>query len=77
MLHAGGFSAAGARDASAPTGVVRWSYQAPSPGELPGVELLREGSRAELSAKLRPFGKEKKKRTADRRAEQEGSEYEQ
>ncbi len=24
-------------------GVVRWSYQAPSPGELPGVELLREG----------------------------------
>ena len=26
-----------------PDGVVRWSYQAPSPGELPGVELLREG----------------------------------
>ena len=24
-------------------GVVRWSYQAPTPAELPGVELLREG----------------------------------
>ena len=26
-----------------PDGVVRWSYQAPSPGDLPGVDLLREG----------------------------------
>jgi peroxiredoxin len=26
-----------------PDGVVRWSYQAPSPGELPSVELLHEG----------------------------------
>jgi hypothetical protein len=26
-----------------PDAVVRWSYQAPSPGEPPGVELLREG----------------------------------
>jgi hypothetical protein len=26
-----------------PDGVVRWSYQAGSPGDLPGVELLREG----------------------------------
>jgi peroxiredoxin (alkyl hydroperoxide reductase subunit C) len=24
-------------------GVVRWSYQAPTPAELPGVELLRDG----------------------------------
>jgi peroxiredoxin (alkyl hydroperoxide reductase subunit C) len=24
-------------------GVVRWSYEADSPGELPGLELLREG----------------------------------
>jgi hypothetical protein len=23
--------------------VVRWSYQAPAPDDLPGVELLREG----------------------------------
>jgi peroxiredoxin len=27
-------------------GVVRWSYQAPSPGDLPGPDLLREGIRA-------------------------------
>jgi hypothetical protein len=26
-----------------PQGVVRYSYQAQSPGQLPGVELLREG----------------------------------
>jgi peroxiredoxin len=26
-----------------PDGVVRWSFQAPSPGDLPGVELLQEG----------------------------------
>ena len=26
-----------------PQGVVRWSYQARSPGELPSLELLREG----------------------------------
>jgi peroxiredoxin len=26
-----------------PERVVRWSYQAPSPGDLPGVELLRDG----------------------------------
>jgi peroxiredoxin len=32
-----------------PDGVVRWSYEAPSPGELPGLELLRGG----LSAALR------------------------
>ncbi len=31
-----------------PDGVVRWSYQADSPGELPGVELLREGLAAAL-----------------------------
>src|ERR1700691_2038812 len=26
-----------------PDGIVSWSYQAPTPAELPGVELLREG----------------------------------
>jgi hypothetical protein len=26
-----------------PDGVVRWSYEADSPGDLPAVELLREG----------------------------------
>jgi peroxiredoxin len=42
VLHEGGFPerALIAIDAE---GVVRWSYQAASPGELPGVELLREG----------------------------------
>jgi peroxiredoxin len=42
VLHEGGFPerALVAIDAE---GIVRWSYQAPSPGELPSVELLREG----------------------------------
>jgi peroxiredoxin len=42
VLHAGGFPerALVAVDAE---GIVRWSYQAPTPGELPSVELLREG----------------------------------
>jgi len=31
-------------------GVVRWSYQAGSPGELPGVELLRDGLRQAFGA---------------------------
>jgi hypothetical protein len=26
-----------------PDGVVRWSYEAASTGELPGVDLLRQG----------------------------------
>ncbi len=42
VLHEGGF-AQRALVVIGPDGVVRWSYQAPSPGELPGVELLREG----------------------------------
>ncbi len=42
VLHEGGFPerALVAIDAE---GVVRWSYQAPMPGELPSVDLLREG----------------------------------
>jgi peroxiredoxin len=42
VLHAGGFAerALVAIDAG---GIVRWSYQAPTPGDLPSVELLREG----------------------------------
>ena len=35
-----------------PDGVVRWSYQADSPGELPGVELLREGLAAAFGEAL-------------------------
>ncbi len=42
VLHAGGFPER-ALVITGPDGVVRWSYQADSPGELPGVELLREG----------------------------------
>jgi peroxiredoxin (alkyl hydroperoxide reductase subunit C) len=41
-LHAGGFPQR-ALVVVGPDGVVRWSYEAPSPAELPGVELLREG----------------------------------
>ncbi len=42
VLHEGGFPerALVAIDAG---GIVRWSYQAPMPGELPSVDLLREG----------------------------------
>jgi peroxiredoxin len=42
VLHEGGFPQR-ALVITAPDGVVRWSLQAASPGELPGVELLREG----------------------------------
>jgi peroxiredoxin (alkyl hydroperoxide reductase subunit C) len=42
VLHEGGFPQR-AIVIVGPDGVVRWSYQAPSPGDLPGLELLREG----------------------------------
>jgi peroxiredoxin len=42
VLHPGGFSQR-ALVITGPDGVVRWSYEAGSPGELPSVELLREG----------------------------------
>jgi peroxiredoxin len=42
VLHPGGF-AQRALVVTDPAGVVRWSFQADSPGDLPGVELLREG----------------------------------
>jgi len=42
VLHAGGFPER-ALVITGPDGVVRWSYQADSPGELPSVELLRDG----------------------------------
>ena len=41
-LHEGGFPQRALVVIGA-DGIVRWSYQAPSPGDLPGVELLREG----------------------------------
>jgi len=42
VLNEGGF-AQRALVVVGPDGVVRWSYEAPTPGEFPGVELLREG----------------------------------
>jgi peroxiredoxin len=47
VLHPGGF-AERALVIVGPDGVVRWSYQADSPGDLPPVELLREGLAAAL-----------------------------
>jgi peroxiredoxin len=49
VLHEGGF-AQRALVITGPDGVVRWSYQAPTPAELPGVELLREGLAAAVAA---------------------------
>ncbi|HWY18870.1 MAG TPA: redoxin domain-containing protein [Solirubrobacteraceae bacterium] len=51
VLHEGGF-AQRALVIAGPDGVVRWSYQAPSPAELPGVELLREGLAAAGGAQV-------------------------
>ena len=42
VLHEGGFPER-ALVAIDTEGIVRWSYQAETPGELPSVELLREG----------------------------------
>ena len=42
VLHEGGFPDR-ALVAIGPDRVVRWSFQAPSPGDLPPLELLREG----------------------------------
>jgi peroxiredoxin len=42
VLHPGGFPQR-ALVITGPEGNIRWSFQADSPGELPGIELLREG----------------------------------
>jgi len=42
VLHPGGFPQRALLIAG-PDGVVRWSFQADSPGELPSADLLREG----------------------------------
>jgi len=44
VLHEGGFPQR-ALVVTGPEGVVSWSYQADSPGELPGLDLLRTGLR--------------------------------
>jgi peroxiredoxin (alkyl hydroperoxide reductase subunit C) len=48
VLHEGGFPQRALVVIGA-DGIVRWSYEAPSPGDLPGVELLREGLGAALA----------------------------
>jgi len=53
VLHEGGFPQR-ALVIIGPDGVVRWSYQAPSPGELPGVDLLREGLAVALGRDASP-----------------------
>jgi mycoredoxin-dependent peroxiredoxin len=47
VLHAGGFPER-ALVVIGPDGVVRWSFQAASPGELPALKLLRGGVEAAL-----------------------------
>ena len=42
VLHEGGFAQRALVVVGA-DGVVRWSYQAPSPGELPGANLIFDG----------------------------------
>jgi peroxiredoxin (alkyl hydroperoxide reductase subunit C) len=47
VLHPGGFPER-ALVVIDPEGVVRWSFQAASPGELPALKLLREGVQSAL-----------------------------
>jgi peroxiredoxin (alkyl hydroperoxide reductase subunit C) len=42
VLHEGGFPQR-ALVITGPDGVIRWSYQAPTPGDLPGANLLFDG----------------------------------
>jgi peroxiredoxin len=42
VLHEGGFPQR-ALVITGPDGIVRWSYQAPSPSELPGANLIFDG----------------------------------
>lgn len=49
VLHPAGF-AERALVVTGPDGVVGWSYQAASPGELPSLELLRDGVESALAA---------------------------
>lgn len=53
VLHPGGF-AERALVISDPKGIVRWSFQAASPGELPTLKLLREGVESALGGDPAP-----------------------
>jgi peroxiredoxin (alkyl hydroperoxide reductase subunit C) len=50
VLHPGGF-AERALVVTDPDGVVRWSFQAASPGELPALKLLRAGVESALAVR--------------------------
>jgi mycoredoxin-dependent peroxiredoxin len=50
VLHPGGF-AERALVVLDPDGVVRWSFQAASPGELPALKLLRRGIESALAVR--------------------------
>jgi mycoredoxin-dependent peroxiredoxin len=52
VLHEGGFAQRALVVVGA-DGVVRWSYQAPSPSELPPADLVREGVDAALGESAR------------------------
>ena len=45
VLHPGGFPQR-ALVIVGPDGIVKWSYQAPSPGDLPGANLIFDGLEA-------------------------------
>ena len=49
VLHAGGFAERALVIVDS-EGVVRWSFQAASPGELPSLKLLREGVQSALGS---------------------------
>ena len=51
VLHEGGFPQR-ALVITGADGTVRWSFQAPSPGDLPSLELLREGLEAAFPGEL-------------------------
>ena len=54
MLHEGGFTQR-ALVIVDPEGVVKWSYQAPSPGDLPGANLIFDGLDAVSSGSRRSY----------------------
>ena len=43
MYHPGGFPQRALVEITGPDAIVKWSYQAPSPGELPGANLIFDG----------------------------------
>ena len=65
VLHEGGFPQR-ALVVTGPDGVVAWSYQADSPGELPGLDLLRSRPAVGRHRSLSSHGSESEKETIRR-----------